>query len=426
MRWWCLLGPWLLGAFSLVVAADESLPEPMALADALRLARDQVPLRLQAEAERMAGLAAVRESAVLDGVHLTLGGDLRFIQPSSLATNRNHNDSQAHLRLEKRLYDAGYSTARETAAQARLEAGQWRVRAARQEQALAIMRAFYDVLLADLAFARDNEAMSVAYVRLDRGRDRHALGQLSDLDLLALENRYEETHRVQLRSAARQRTARSRLALALGRPGELSSELVMPDIEVKAPSDAVFETFWERVREHHPRLRALAAELRAAREALAAARASQGPVLSARVEAGAWHRRTGSTHPLAGGVHIEWPLLDAGRREAAVARAQAALTRAQAAWQAGLQEVRQQALEAWLARKTLAAELQSLQVAGDYRDLYLDRSRARYEQEIKTDLGDAMVRISEVRLKTARVRFDWALNEARLRAMTGELLEDLP
>ncbi len=427
MDWWRRLTPCLLGVLSLTASATESLPEPLTLHDALRLARDQVPQRLLAEAERASGVAALRESEALDGMRLTLGGELRLIQPSALATNQDSNDSRARLLLEKRLFDAGYSPARQSAAQQQVESGEWRARVARQEQALAIMRAFYDVLLADLTYARDNEAMSVAFVRLDRARDRHALGQLSDLDLLALESRYEAIRRAQVRSAVRQRTARARLALAMGRPGELSSDLEMPEIPVKpAPADAAFDAFWEKVRERHPRLRALSAELRAAREALVAARASQGPVLTARLEAGAWQRRTGSTHPLAAGVHVEWPLLDGGRREATIARAQAEVTRAQAAWQEALLELRQQALEAWLARDTLASELNSLEIEGDYRDLYLDRSRALYEQEIKTDLGDAMVRLSEVRLKAARTRFDWALNEARLRAMTGELLEDLP
>ena len=61
---------------------------------------------------------------------------------------------------------------------------------------------------------------------------------------------------------------------------------------------------------------------------------------------------------------------------------------------------------------------------GNYRDLYLDRSRALYELEVRTDLGDAMSQISDVRLRRARIMFDWAMNEAKLRAMTGSLLED--
>ena len=36
---------------------------------------------------------------------------------------------------------------------------------ARLGQRLAVMRAFFDVLLADLAYTRDNEDMAVAYVR---------------------------------------------------------------------------------------------------------------------------------------------------------------------------------------------------------------------------------------------------------------------
>jgi hypothetical protein len=55
----------------------------------------------------------------------------------------------------------------------------------------------------------------------------------------------------------------------------------------------------------------------------------------------------------------------------------------------------------------------------DYRDLYLDRSRALYEMEVKTDLGDSMVEVSEARLKFAKVKFNTALTWARLDALIG-------
>ena len=55
--------------------------------------------------------------------------------------------------------------------------------------------------------------------------------------------------------------------------------------------------------------------------------------------------------------------------------------------------------------------------------MYLDRSRALYELELKADLGDAMTKTSEVRLDIARVLFDWAMNEAKIKAMVGRLGE---
>lgn len=61
---------------------------------------------------------------------------------------------------------------------------------------------------------------------------------------------------------------------------------------------------------------------------------------------------------------------------------------------------------------------------GDYRELYLDRSRALYELEVKTDLGDAMTEISAVRLDMAQAEFDWMMTQARLKALAGRLLPE--
>ena len=55
----------------------------------------------------------------------------------------------------------------------------------------------------------------------------------------------------------------------------------------------------------------------------------------------------------------------------------------------------------------------------DYRDLYLDRSRARYELDLQTDLGDAMVRFSDARLQAARVKYQLELAWEQLDAITG-------
>jgi len=74
---------------------------------------------------------------------------------------------------------------------------------------------------------------------------------------------------------------------------------------------------------------------------------------------------------------------------------------------------------------TLGAEDDAARAFGDYRALYLDRSRARYEQEMQTDLGDAMVELSEARLRSARVRFERAMAWARLRALGGAPAEAL-
>ena len=72
----------------------------------------------------------------------------------------------------------------------------------------------------------------------------------------------------------------------------------------------------------------------------------------------------------------------------------------------------------------LRTQLAGLKVRGDYRELYLDRSRALYEMEVKADLGDAMTEISALRLDVAQAEFDWMMTQARLAALAGRLLPE--
>jgi hypothetical protein len=101
-------------------------------------------------------------------------------------------------------------------------------------QRLEIMQRFYDVLLADLSYARDNEAMAVGYIQFDRGVNRQELGQFSDLAVAELEAAYQLIRRQRAASDAARRLTRSLLAQALGTPEDLPKTLVEPVL----PADA--------------------------------------------------------------------------------------------------------------------------------------------------------------------------------------------
>jgi hypothetical protein len=101
-------------------------------------------------------------------------------------------------------------------------------------QRLEIMQRFYDVLLADLSYARDNEAMAVGYIQFDRGVNRQELGQFSDLAVAELEAAYQLIRRQRAASDAARRLTRSLLAQALGTPRDLPKTLVEPVLPAEA------------------------------------------------------------------------------------------------------------------------------------------------------------------------------------------------
>ncbi len=97
-------------------------------------------------------------------------------------------------------------------------------------QRLAIMEHFFDVLLADLSYARYNEAMAVAYIQFDRAGARRDLGQYSELQVLELEAVYQDIRQRQASSVLLQRLTRSQLAQSVNHPLSLPRDLTPPQL----------------------------------------------------------------------------------------------------------------------------------------------------------------------------------------------------
>ncbi|MBF0256134.1 MAG: TolC family protein, partial [Gammaproteobacteria bacterium] len=214
---------------SLSLAAEtlpQALPEPLDLQQALRLASEgDHPALLQAQARLAAGSAALDLAERENDPQAALVAGLRLIEPSPVATDQDSNDSYLKLNLSKRLYDFGRQQAGEAVAEASLASVELHLLAARQQRQLEVMQRFFGVLLADLRHARDNEAMAVAYIGFDKARSRVQTQQMSELELLRREQDYQLSRQQLASSDNARRAARSALALALNRPGQLPASL---------------------------------------------------------------------------------------------------------------------------------------------------------------------------------------------------------
>jgi hypothetical protein len=123
-------------------------------------------------------------------------------------------------------------------------------------QRLEIMQRFFDVLLADLSYMRDNEAMAVAYIQFDRAQNRRDLGQYSPLAVAELEAAYQVIRRRRAASDAARRVTRSLLAQALGTPEDLPKNLVDPPPAADAPLPELAAVV-DAALANNPRIRAL-------------------------------------------------------------------------------------------------------------------------------------------------------------------------
>lgn len=396
-----------------------SLPDPLPLGVVLGLEIEAHPAVALAAARQARGRAERQAAAASDDLRLDLSLTARWTQPFSLeAVDGQRNDSRAVLSLRKRLYDFGRTEADVAASEAELTARGLLRRYALAQQRLVIMRRFLEVLLADKASTRDTEFMTIAYLRWDRKRDRADVGQVSDVDLLAAENAYQQARIRQIRSEQQARYARARLAEALNRPDHLPNELVPPALNLDRPLPEV-DRLIQQALAKNPALQAARQRIEAGQQRLQRARREDRPTLTGVVESGYYMRRINSRDPLAASLVLDVPLYQGEAVQAEIGRQRADLQQAQARYREQELALRERVLALWQEVQLRQAQREQARVRSDYRDLYLDRSRGRYELEMQSDLGDAMARHLEATLKRDEADYRLALALAELDILLG-------
>ena len=332
-------------------------------------------------------------------------------------------DNSVSLTARKTLYDFGRTSNAEQAAEYELKARDADLTTALDDRRLEIMSRYFDVLIADMQYAADNELMSVYYVSFDQGKDKLEQGQISSLDLAGLESRYRDILEKRNASAQRQRITRALLANAMNRPGDLPGELEDPKLPGNQRTLPDYETLLPIMLSNNPRLRAQQEMLAASQKRVESLRAEKGPILDAEVQAADYSRPSTTRNNLSAGLILSWPLYQGNRSDSRVASEMAQFNMLQASTDKLKMELTQALLETCLEITQLQSTARdAARKYSDYRDLQLERSRGLYELELKSNLGTSMAETSDAKLRVRRNEYQLALSFARLEALMGKPL----
>ncbi len=400
------------------------IPEPFTLEDALRLSAENPALELFGADSKIAD-ADLATALSKDDLLVYFGARARWIGPSDIASDQSSDDHKLNLVIQKTLYDFGKSQAANAAAKLELKHAMGVEKYQTDANRLLLMRLYFDVLLSDIAVGSESEAMAIDFIRADKLRERSEFGEVSDIDLLEAESVYLATLARQRAAESNQRFTRAKLAEAINRPGQLPATLVEPELDFDTTKLPEYERLVELAFDNNGELEALQHHVAARREALNLARHNDAAELTADAEVAGYSRREGGNDEWRIGLRIVVPLYSGGAGDASNARARAELQRAQSLLTIAESRVRQDLLETWQRISGLELAEQSVVSELDFRELYLDRSRALYELEVKTDLGDAMVQFSRSLLKRAQIKYDMIIAWEQLKILTGSNLEVL-
>ena len=419
-----LSGLCLCLAFLPVFASEQVMPEPLTLEYALSQAsRTESPEIMNFSAQRQIALAEQDLAASQQGVFVEVNGRLRYVDPSAIVPASKTNDSKISLDISKRLYDFGRTSARIAASKERLASVDVLYTDYLSKRKIDILQAYFNVLLADIIYNHANELMAVDYVRMDKMRSRHELSQVSDVKLLEVENDYRKIRRERNQALSDQRVTRHRLAQLIN-PGKLSTKLDMPDLsrlhQLSASRELdELESFYQSAYEQNPRIISIEHQLKSVRHKLNSFQAEKYPVISAHLQAADYGRDLGGYDKYRAGIEFKVPIYQAGQENAKIKKATGKLIQLEAEKIQIRQELEQQILEVWLRITDLKQQISDPDFTLDYRDLYLERSRALYEMEVTTDLGDAMAELTQAQLFKAQTYFELAVAWAKLDSLLG-------
>ncbi len=408
MIWLVLLG-WI---FSIPAAAER-----LTLEEALASVAAAHPDQRMAESDLALAQADREQAASRQDFSLFLDGALR--------TGRRPDgdwkpDNIGRIVARKPLLDFGRSSQAIEAADQQVAARQALLFNVSTLRRIDIMARYFDVLLADMQYAAHNEFMAVAYVAWDNAKIRFEVGQISRPELMRLEADYQDIRERRNISLQRLRSTRQKLANAMARPGQLPTELAEPDLPHNDRPVLEYESLLPWVMEKNPRIQALQAQVAAADARIAAMRAERNPSLDAEVVGGGYSRESSTRDEVSAALVFNIPLYQGGRVDARMARERAQKERTTAELDKLKLDMAETLLDTlqeieWLRESSRAAADKQI----EYRDWALERSRAEYELELKTNLGTSMAETQVAQLRRKQVEYRLALALARLEALSG-------
>jgi len=397
------------------------LPEPLTLSDALLIGTQSHPELVVAQNQVAAAEISSGKVDASYGVNAFVELQPRLSSRAAVDSVDFQDDSRYGLVIRKRLTDFGRTESRKEAAQSDIAASQARFVTRLDRHRLEIMRSFFAVILADHAYRARNERLAIDYFRYSRMAERRdRFEQYSDLEVAKQEAAYRKAYVARHRADLERRQRRHALALKLGRPGELSSELVVPDLsafrdrEIPEYSNIIDEAIASS-----SILKAQRAGVASAQAKVSVAEKLNSPVLSADFEAREYHDSSFSSRDRYRlNLKFIMPLFDGAQvRDTEVALAENALAQKQAELRMAEYGIREDVLTLISDLLVNRAAIVAAEADETYRSYYQDRSRAMYEMEMRSDLGDAQAAAAEAILEAARVDFEQALLWAEFDAL---------
>ncbi len=400
------------------------LPQPLTLDAALGYVASEQHFQVQSSRFRLQQVEAEAGSALSgNDLEIKLAGHLRQVGVSDVVTDLGlddtDNDSKISLLVRKPLYDFGKLDTQDKLGQLHADLERLHQAYLLEQRELSIVDKFFAVLNADNEFLRHNEELAIGFIRWDRARENQELGLTSEIEVIEQQTAYEVIRQNRYQAENMQRLTRILLAEELGFPDSPPSEVAVPELKRNYQLGDEVDKLVEQAYQHSLRMQIQQKKLQITSKKVELAENTIGPKLEAELEFSDYAREGRTRDDWRASIYFDVPLYSGSRKNSAISIAHAGHQQALIEMQQLRSELRVEVLKLWQAIRLNALRVEGELINQEYRDMYLDRSRAEYELEFKTDLGDAMVQFSNSRMQAYRARFALELAWRKLEKLVG-------
>lgn len=404
-------------ALDLLQAYRDALQNDSQIASA-RAAREA------SEEKRVQGRAGLLPSASLGGEYKE--NDLSF----SGFPSRRFNSNQYQLQLKQPLYNQA-NMAQYEAGKLQATAGEVQFEQAKNELALRVAQAYFDVLAAQdsVDFLRAQKA--AISEQLESAKRNFEVGTATITDTHEAQARFDLTEAQEIAALNELEVRRHALAQIIGKlPPPLSG--LKPQAGIAPPEPAVPEPWVKNAEAGNLGVLAQTLAVQIAESSVAASRAGHYPT----VDAVASYSSSQSFNPIFGGqftqkatavgVQVAVPLFSGFATTSRVREALSLEDKARADLDTARRNAAQAARSAFLGLQSGLSQVRALEAAETSSKLALEANRLGYDVgvRINIDVLNAQQQLYSTRRDLAKARYDALLAGLRLKAATGTLGED--
>jgi len=404
---------------------SNSLPEPLTLKYALKLSKNISPALAFSLAEKDQIISTKLAASAESGFNLSVKGTLDWYQRTTLLiTEKTSEEHRISLRLTKPIYDFGSVDYALNATDKLLESNAFDFQNEIYLRQVKIMDAYFSVLLSDLLFHRHNENMAISFIEWDRARTKNEIGKTSELEVEKTHSEYQRIRRQRFESENNQRRTRNLLANLMHTNGNLPTTLAIPANSKRITSYPSMEYLTKKAFENNLNIQSIRKKIESVKNTIQATKSKMKPQIDFVGETSAYANditlNSRSRENWNVSIVVGMPIYDSGKADSQIAGIRAEIYRLETLLRQVEENIQHELLSLKLKLDTLRFERDEANAFNDYSELLLDEKRALYEMEVKSNLGTAMVQISDAQYGVAKSFYETLLTWARIDVLLGE------